>query len=199
MPRLVSTTELVGGARRIDGGKAFFGLFPLAWKSVEREVWKLETRQEYQESGNLSWELFSKGDLEGAMEALASFRQKDVPLYSSLAEKNVRFLRLRPVVLPLTSYLRWELGAYAFNEAHGESIYFVERALEANLFDSYAHHDFVLFDERLALIHDYDFQGTIQGGWELNSREGMLRLRELYQLLLDHAEPYREFLVKRGA
>jgi uncharacterized protein DUF6879 len=197
MPSFVSTTELVREAKRIEGAKAFFALFPSAWESVEREVRKLELRQEYQEPGNPSWELLAKGDFKGAMQTISASRQQDVSLYTSLSARNIRFLRLRPVVFPLTTYLQWELGSYAFNAEYGELIYFVDRTAAEPLLE-FAHHDFLLFDERLALIHDYDASGLIQGGWELTSREGVLKLHELYQSLLERAEPYRDFLAHHG-
>jgi hypothetical protein len=196
MPNFLSTTELAREARRVDGAKAFFSLFPSAWKSVEREVWKLEGRQVYKEPGNPSWELLSKGDLEGAMQLIPATRQADVPLYDSLAERSVRFLRLRPVVFPLSNYLQWELGSYAFNEEHGESIYFLEQPTD--IFDNFVCHDFMVFDTQRAFIHDYDADGLIQGGWELTTTEGVSALRELYKALLDQAEPYRAFLERHS-
>ena len=198
MSNLTSTTEIVRNARRLDSAKDFFALFPAAWREVKGEVRKLETRQEYQEPGNPSWELLKKGDFDGAMKALPATREEDVPLYRSLDERGVRFLRLRPVALPLTDYLRWEIGAYDFNSKHGELIYFVEWDATADLFERYARHDFMTFDDDLALVHDYNENGLIQGGWEVNSTADVTALGALYQDIFSGSVPYSQYLETHG-
>lgn len=198
MSKAVSTSDLVRKARRLQDAEAFFALFPSAWRSLRREVWKLETRQVYQEPGNPSWELLVEGDLAGALALIPSVRQVDVDLYNSLAERGVEFLRCRPVQLPLTSYLEWELGCYDFNAKHGEKIFFVDRNESSELFDSYALHDFLIFDDHLALVHDYDDKGLIRGGWEITAAEDIKRLRELYECVRQAAVPFLDFLGSHG-
>ncbi len=199
MPSLVATTELVRQARRIDGGKAFFGSFKAAWASVQREVWKLETRQTYEEPGNPSWERQAQGDFEGAVRLVPAAREGDLPLYASLAERKVRFLRCRPVSWPLTPYLRWEIEVYKFNAAHGEEIFFFDADSAADPPIRFAEHDFMVFDDRIAFVHDYDAAGSIQGGWELTSPDAIAELRALYQELLRRSTPFQEFLATHGA
>jgi hypothetical protein len=199
MPSLVSTAELVREGRRFDGAEAFFGRFSPAWASVQREVWKLETRQTYEEPGNPSWERLAQGDFEGAVRLIPSVREADLALYASLAARKVRFLRCRPVSQPLAPYLRWEIEVYKFNAAHGEEIFFFDAAAAADPPIRFAEHDFMIFDDRVAFVHDYDAAGSIQGGWELTSPDAIAELRALYQELLGRSTPFREFLATHGA
>src|ERR1700733_2554972 len=189
-----STDDIVRGGRRLEGGDAFFRRLTAAWKVLRKEALKFETRQSYEEPTNVSWKLWGNGDLKGSIEVLPAVRAADVPLYQMLAERNVRFIRLRPVQFPLTDYLKWEIECYHFNSRHGEQIYFVDHTAARRLFDSYARHDFVLFDECLALVHDYDEAGLIRGGWEITRPEAVRCLRNLYWTIVDLAEPYLQFL-----
>lgn len=159
---------------------------------------KLETRQAYREPGNPSWDALDASDFERALKLLPDARAEDVDLYRNLAQRDVSFIRLRPVVFPLSAYLKWELHCYVFNAAQGEQIYFVEYEKHRALFENNLRHDFMLFDDLLGLIHDYDADGLIRGGWETTSPPDIAALTALFEQLLHSAEPFMEFLTRRG-
>ncbi len=192
-----STTVITRSGRRLSGADSFFGRFAPAWSSVSREVLKLETRQEYREPGNPSWEKFAEGDFDEALRLLPQTRSVDVPLYDSLSARGVRFTRCRPVSFPITPYLRWEIACYDFNSKHGESILFVAIEDVAALMSDYLHHDFMVFDDTIAFVHDYDQDGEIRGGWETTDRTSIVELTELFTKFREHSRPYKEFLQAR--
>lgn len=192
---MMSTEEVVKTGKRIDGGENFFQRFSAAWNNVTHDVLKLETRQTYQQSGDLSWELFLAGDVDGALELIPQMRQIDVSLYKSLALRGVHFVRCRPVNFPLTQYLQLEMECYEFNEAHGENIRFINGAVFTKLFDSTALHDFMVFDSTVAFVHDYDSAGLIQGGWEITLPESIKALRDLYLDILKESQPFKKFML----
>lgn len=199
MHELISTSRLIAEGQRLEGGQKFFARFPSGWAAVRREVLKLETRQEYREPGNHSWELLESGDEVGAIKALRAAREVDSPLYASLAQRGVKFIRCRPVRFPLTKYLGWELQCYAVNVEKGELVYLLREAQAEELFQSIALHDFVIFDDCLAFVHDYDERGEIVGGWEVTSSEAVAGLRRIFSVILELAVPMSEFHFSENA
>ena len=196
MPELASTNDVAQAGERLASAEAFFALFPAAWDAVAREVLKLETRQEYREPGNASWEMLEAGDPEEASRLLPDSRAVDVPLYEALRRRGVDFVRCRPVAFPLTAYLQWELGCYEFNARHGEQILFVASDDVHELLENRGRHDFIVFDDTIAFVHDYDETGEIRGGWAIRDREGIIALRDLFHAFRDRCEDYKIFLKK---
>ncbi|MBT8226986.1 MAG: hypothetical protein HKP61_13335 [Dactylosporangium sp.] len=49
--------------------------------------------------------------------------------------------------------------------------------------------DFVLFDERVALVHDYGQDGLQVGGWQVDSPEALDRLCDTAHMLRQRSEP----------
>ena len=193
---MVTTTSIAAGAERLDSSAEFFTRFRPYWKSVGSKVRKLETRQTYREPGNRSWEVLLQEGLSEALELLPEARAVDVPLYTSLQERGVRFVRVRPVELPMSLYLQWELGCYDFNSSYGEEIRVLDSNDFAVRFGEQVHHDFMVFDDLIAFIHDYDDEGEIRGGWMVSSPPGIRELSNVYDLILGASIPYRDYLHK---
>jgi hypothetical protein len=200
MPRLLTTTEIAEASHYFEDAASFWKQFGAAWGSVRDAVWKLETRQKYSEPGNVGWELLEKGDFEAAVATVPKNRQVDVPLYASLAERNITFTRCRPVEVPMSSYLRWELVSYDFNAVHGERIFFFNKQDVLSFeFDQVVGHDFMVFDKLCAMIHNYNTDGLIVGGWKTTNQQHIESLLLTYKAIMDSSVPYREFLRTRIA
>lgn len=107
-----------------------------------------------------------------------------------MSEKKVDFIRCRPVVLPISEYLKWEIECYKLNEQRGERIYFAERN---DLFDRYAMHDFMVFDRFGAMVHDYDEFGEIKGGWAVRDIELVDDLIMLFSVIKGSSVNYTMF------
>jgi len=190
-----STTDVAATAtRRLSSPDAFFGCFAEAWKKASEIVRKVETRQDYREPGNPSWERLAAGDFDDAVRTVPDARAADVPLYESLRQRGVHFVRCRPVGDPISLYLRWEIACYDFNAAHGEEILFAPLALAAPLLRDRIHHDFMVFDQNVAFIHDYDSTGEIRGGWMVTNKDDIAALIEMFEELEGLCVPYSEFL-----
>jgi Family of unknown function (DUF6879) len=192
-----NTKVISGRGSYIENPKDFFGKFPDAWANVKFQTVKLETRQVYREPGNESYEAFESGDFTKAVRLLEKSRLVDVELYASLEKRGVDFIRCRPIVYPLSDYLKWEMECYKFNAKHGELIYFSE---DLRPFDDMAFHDFMVFDREVALVHDYDDRGEIKGGWIVESPEAIDSLISLFGLIkakskrFEHTRAYKESL-----
>lgn len=191
--KFTPTTEIVSRATRVQSSAAFFGMFPAAWESVRCQVLKLETRQHYVEEDSASWRAFMAGDRAEALVLLPSSRQDDVALYASLAQRRIDFVRCRPLTFPLSSYLQWEFEVYKFNAAHGERIFCCNRASIDSLFDLEARHDFLVFDARIAFIHDYDESGLIKGGWWTTKSDDIRALIALHGYIKANCQSFEVF------
>lgn len=152
---------------------------------------KVECWQQYQElSGSMSQDAFRRGDMKLARELLRQEAEADQPLYEDVRRKGIDYARIRLVGLPLTAYLRYELMAYEIRGAMGETIEVVAQEAGEDCFD------FLLFDRKCALVHDYGTGpvGRQSGGWLVRD-SGVLAVLERKALeLRRRARPVREFM-----
>ncbi|NHC33591.1 DUF6879 family protein [Scytonema millei] len=190
MNRLQNTSNIINHLQYYSGASRFFSKFGDAWNAVKGQVLKLETRQYYREPGNPSFEALEAGDFYKALQILPEARSEDVDLYQSLSRRNVDFIRCRPIVKPITDYLRWELECYRFNASYGERIYFLERS---SIFDELALHDFMVFDRCMAFVHDYDETGEIRGGWMTTEKSDIDTLLMLFSIIKADAVCYLNY------
>lgn len=188
--KLTSTLAITVDSTYYSGAAQFFAAFHDVWGVTKGQILKLETRQCYREPGNPSYEALEEGDFHKALQLVPKARSEDIALYQSLSERNVDFIRCRPIVKPLTEYLRWELECYRFNAKHGERIYFLDRS---NIFDEVALHDFMVFDRRIAFVHDYDETGEIRGGWVINEGSKIDSLIMLFSIIKADAICYHNY------
>lgn len=190
MNNIVPTTSIVANAEYFSNVSQFFQAFDDLWEEARGQIIKLETRQTYREPGNASYEAMLNGNFELARKLLPEIRKEDEELYESLRKKKVDFIRCRPVIRPLSEYLKWEMECYKLNEEKGERIYFTEYG---ELFDRYALHDFMVFDRFGAMIHDYDDSGEIRGGWAIRDTEKIDFLIMLFSVIKASSVDYSRF------
>lgn len=188
---IISTKNLIVGEKYISGIGEYFNSFDYAWDDVQGQVLKLETKQTYNEAGNISFDELVKGNREKAMALLQEARKEDEGLYSQLKDNNVDFIRCRPVILPLSEYLRWEIGCYDINSGYGEKIYFTS---DLDLFQEFACHDFMVFDKLVGVVHDYNASGELLGGWIITNKQKIEALIYLFSLIKASAIDYKKFL-----
>ena len=190
MAELPSTKQLVNDIEYVSGIDEFFAAFSDAWGATTGQVLKLETRQIYKEPGNASLGAFLEGDVPLAIARLPDYRKGDLELYADLERRNIEFIRCRPIVQPITEYLRWELECYRFNAKHGEKIYFLDRT---DIFDTLALHDFIVFDRSVAVIHDYNEDGLMKGGWVTREEEKIDALASIFALVRVSAVSWMDY------
>jgi hypothetical protein len=160
------STSLLRSSKRVSLDE-FGSEFSAAWKQVKWRFLKLECWQRYQENrANESQEAYDHGDIARARELLEAEAQADRPLYEDIARHGIDYARIRLVRRPLTPYLQYELLAYEIRARMGENIEVVEFSHDIKLPND-RYFDFLLFDRRTALIHDYGSgdAGLQSGGW----------------------------------
>ena len=196
MPNLLSTKDIIVGETYYNSPETFFSNFSGAWKLAISQVLKLETRQEYLEGNDPSFKLLQSGKLSEAIFLLKQTHNGDKKLYDSLKERKIDFIRCRPVIFPLTNYLRWEFEAYKINIEDGERIYCIDKSEWNSISENLAFHDFMVFDTSVAFIHDYDAAGEIKGGWEIKDKYKIENLIFIYSLIRAHSIEFSVFLKK---
>lgn len=91
----------------------------------ERDSWKLERRQHFEEQGSASRDALRRGEWE---EALRLLQERRGDLLASAREDERRghcFHRVRVVEEPLTPYLQWELHSLRLRAEYGERVHVV--------------------------------------------------------------------------
>lgn len=172
----------------------FAAEFSVAWSRLERCFLKLECWQEYQEQeSNRSHDAFKAGDRELATRLLASEAEADRSLYADVQSSQLEYARVRLVKLPLTSYLEYEFINYKIRAAMGENIEIVIVGSGVTL-PSEENFDFLLFDDRVALVHDYGTDGLQVGGWLVEESMVVQRLQEHVTSMRARSVPLAEFL-----
>lgn len=176
-----------------DTPEAFFAGFRNAWELVRGQALKLETRQAYEEPDNPSWRALAAGDWGRALDLIEESRQVDDSLYADLRSRGIDFIRCRPLEFPPSDYLRWEFRIYERNARQGERIFCLNRAILAEFFETVATHDFMVFDTRLACVHDYDAKGLIQGGWWLDDPASIRTLIMIHGIIKANSQPFERY------
>lgn len=164
--------------------------FGEAWPKLERRFLKVECWQSYKEAeGVRSQEAFQKGDAELARRLLEEEAKGDQPLYDEVKARGLEFTRVRLVTPPLTDYLRYEMINYDIRSRLGENVEFI--APPSPVEDYF---DFLLFDARAALIHDYGDGpvGYQVGGWFTRVPETLEALAGIVDDLRTNGMPVSE-------
>jgi len=184
------------GGTRLDL-KNFGTCFGRAWAELESRFLKLECWQAYFEvEGNQSQEAFNRGDVSKARELLRQEAEADQPLYEEVRQRGISYARVRLVQEPLTPYLEYELMSYRIRAAMGENIEVVRCEPTIRL-PNEQYFDFLLFDQRTALIHDYGEVGRQSGGWLSQDADAIARLEVTANALRGTAMSLEQFVADR--
>ena len=98
-----------------------------------------------------------------AKEKIYKTVKPDIDSYTELCKKDIPYVRVHAVTLPLSEYLQWEILSYNELCKLGQRILIADfTRLENYLINSY---DFLLFDEKTVMVQDYGNDGILSGGW----------------------------------
>jgi len=168
--------------------------FRRAWREVASRFLKLECWQAYQEPETKSLHAFLKGDRARVPELLKAEAERDKPIYADVLARDIDYARIRVVRRPLTPYLQWEMLNYDVRAAMGENIVIFDDTGNTEPLPNDSCFDFLLFDRRVALVHDYGTNGLQAGGWLVRSPAVLERLEEIAISLRQQSIPLSEFV-----
>ena len=147
----------------------FGSIFEFLWGKVEFRFFKLERLQAYQEPDDQSYQAFMRGDMNAAVKYLEERIAAQAPLYESMVKRGFEFVRVRAVELPISHYLHYEFKAYKISARYGEKILIVELTPGKSQPEFFQSSDYLLFDSLAVLIHRYDANGLLLGGWLIDN------------------------------
>lgn len=190
MNTLSSTSNIVENITYFKTPTSFFANFPMAFDLTRSQILKIETRQSYIENENKSYQEMRKGSFERSLELLEASRKDDKDIYDSLKSRGIDFIRCRPIKYPLSDYIKWELHVYDYNSIYGERIFCCNYEVVKEILKNNILHDFMVFDSRLALIHNYDSDGEIRGGWITYNIDHIIELQKMFIFFKSLCNPY---------
>lgn len=156
---------------------------------------KVEVWQTYKEPDTQSLRAFEKGEyglVQGLIEEEAA--RLDGFVYDDIRSKGRLFTRFRLVKLPLSEYLEYEFWNYRVRAGLGEVVHVVDQTGTEGSLPSCSNFDFLLFDDEVALIHDYGMDGLQVGGWLVATRDALDRLASIVTNLREQSVALETFI-----
>lgn len=175
---------------------AFYQRFDAVVAASERIFFKLERLQSYDETGTPYHDAFVRGDWAEAVHLFA----EQYAQYSSCDEafnrRNMLAVRVRAVEFPLTDYVKWELRTYEQTVKFGQRILILDITGEPE--DSVLRRsaDFLMFDDREVLAHDYGREGNLRGVFNMTDEGHVAPYREVARLALERSVSLGAFAFK---
>lgn len=139
--------------------------FNQLFMSMSSNFSKLERAQSYQEPGNESLAAYLKGDKREAANLLKLPIEGWDERFNYVAQANIPWTRVRLVEFPMTPYLEWEFLTYQRSARYGERILVTDITNDPKGSLAKSSSDFVMFDNRIVLAHDYGVDGILKGAW----------------------------------
>jgi len=157
------------------------------------ESFRLETLQHYQVPGD---EERQQAFREGRPLPMRPAKQATLDLFREATSRGKLVHRVHVVDQPLSDYVRYELAAYAENQAAGERVWIADRAAHPDL--EQLREDFNLFDgdtdHPVVVFYRYTDDGHLLG-YERSMADSVVdRCRRQRDLALAHAVTLDEFL-----
>lgn len=174
------TSALPRGGEYLDPA-AFYQRFDQVVTASERVFFKLERLQSYDETGTPYHDAFLRGDLAEAVRLFAEQYAQFSTCDEAFNQRNMLAVRVRVVEFPLTDYLKWELRTYEQTVKFGQRILIAD--ITGDPADSLLRRssDFLMFDDREVLAHDYTRDGELRGAFDITDQSQVAAYREVAQ------------------
>lgn len=180
-------------SQQLPNLESFGAAFKSHSATLKERFFKYERIQVYQEPGNKSWEAYNRGDLSAAWDKLGDFIAQDRDLFVAICQKDIPMVRVRAVELPLSHYLKWEFRSYPVTCRWGSRILIVDLTGKERDRELWNSSDFILFDRRSVLVHNYDRSGILQGGWVVEAPAAVQAYVAFAKRLVSMAVPLAMF------
>ncbi|MFD2687056.1 DUF6879 family protein [Streptomyces phyllanthi] len=159
----------------------------------EREAFRLETLDDYSQSGGVdAYRAFLAGEEQPESYKAAAW----LTTVGNATEAGKRVYRVHILSRPLTDYLRFELSwGYRRNASAGEEFFILDTTETENPIPDAP--DFWLFDDQVIAAMAYDDAGKYLGS-EFLGDDRLAEFRTYRDTALAHAEPFAEWWARHG-
>ncbi len=164
---------------------------------VQRRIFKLERLQNYIEQDNESWREFRSGNIQRSLELMPTIRAREAQFDIDFFRRGLQFLRMRAVESPLSSYVDWEFHSYPISAQYGETILVADITNADRNGPLWNARDFLLFDSFAVLVHDYDPDGLLHGGWVCQDAALIKRCTDLAHRFTSVSVPLAVFMANQ--
>lgn len=171
----------------------FSAAFKRLWHDLEERFFKFERLQAYQEPDDPSFRAFLQGDLEEAEQLLKHRILDQAQSYTKIIQNNVAAVRVRAIERPFTDYLLYECLSYPISAQLGERIVMADFGELDVDDDRFQTSDFLLFDNRSVLVHDYGDDGIFKGGWIIENEDVVAKYSAIATSLISISIPFAVF------
>ncbi|MEX3101476.1 MULTISPECIES: DUF6879 family protein [unclassified Streptomyces] len=164
------------------------------FSSFEREAFRLETLDDYSQSGGVeAYRAFLAGE-----EQPESYRVADwLTTVGNATRAGKRVYRVHVLSRPLTDYLRFELSwGYRRNMSAGEEFFILDTTGSGSPIPDAP--DFWLFDDQVLGVMAYDEAGKYLGSDIVEEEARLAEFREYRDTALAHAVPFVEWWTAHG-
>ncbi len=177
--------------------RGFDDLFSEYWKNTRTEFFKCEVQQAYDEEGEEEFiSLFKEGKIDELHQMLREDVQDSNSIWQDAIKRGIDFFRIHVYTSPISDYLRFELEAYRIQSKVGnERIWMVSHDLMKSKYHGELK-DFMVFDNKVAMIVEYDSDHKIKDVLLTDENDDMDRLRKLRQIMIESGEPIDDFLIR---
>ncbi|WP_037606978.1 DUF6879 family protein [Streptacidiphilus rugosus] len=163
------------------------------WRIGPEGFWKLESLQDYQESGCTSWEAFQGGDWEKSLSLIRESQPDIERQLAKLAAAGIGHRRARVVAEPLSPYVQWELHVLHAKDRCGENVSVLTDDQAAALVGAGPLPDLVVLgDEAVYQIH-YTPGGAPDGATRYFEAEAVRSARDFVRRLHHIGEPLQTY------
>jgi hypothetical protein len=176
---------------------AYDSYFLKLWADTKREFFKCETRQIYNESGEEEFIALFKAN---KFDELRDLLEKDVQQHNSIwceaKNRKIKFIRVHIITEPLSEYLKFEFEAYKVQSSIGKEEIWIIPFEALKKINKSEIKDFMLFDEKKAIVIDYNKDGRIEGALITDDIRDLDKLIDYKKNLLKNGEEFNTYLSK---
>jgi hypothetical protein len=174
------------------GPDEFRSTFQREWLSLQSQFFKYEACQYYAHSEDPSFDALMEGKLYKAARIVSEQIVTNQRMYDDARGRQISLTRVRAIRQPLSYYLQYEFISYLTSQQLGEKI----RVAKVEDVQELEVEDFILFDDRIALVHNYVFpENRQEGGWLVDHPDGVEYLIHCRDLLVERSGTLDDFIV----
>ncbi|MFF7802478.1 DUF6879 family protein [Streptomyces olivaceus] len=181
-----------GTSERLDR-PAYHADFRRVYESGVRYLNKLERGQNFKERGFASWEAFSVGEWDRALDLIQEKRCIYAQQFRNADRLGIRERRLRVVEFPVTPYVHWELFVLRLRVELGDNIKVLDARKIAHVERDRSVPEVVILGDVAMYEVLYDDDGNAAGANRFTDRSLIRETSTGFNALYEQADSFRDF------
>ncbi|MFE9290438.1 DUF6879 family protein [Streptomyces olivaceus] len=181
-----------GTSERLDR-PTYHADFRRVYESGVRHLNKLERGQNFKERGFASWEAFSVGEWDRALDLIQEKRCIYAQQFRNADRLGIRERRLRVVEFPVTPYVHWELFVLRLRVELGDNIKVLDARKIAHVERDRSVPEVVILGDAAMYEVLYDDDGNAAGANRFTDRSLIRETSTGFNALYERADAFQDF------